>query len=45
MKNQKEYIDAGTTKGLSTLQAQMEMQIAKSFYATPSVNMCRIKLD
>ena len=39
MKNQKEYIDAGTTKGLSTLQAQMEMQIAKSFYATPSVNM------
>ena len=39
MKNQKEYIDAGTSKGLSTLQAQMEMQIAKSFYATPSVNM------
>ena len=41
MKNQKEYKDASKTKDLSTLQAQMEMQIAKSFYATPSVNMAQ----
>ena len=41
MKNQKEYKDASPTKDLSTLQAQMEMQIAKSFYATPSVNMAQ----
>ena len=39
MKKQPAYIEARAKKGLSTLQAQMEMQIAKSFDATPSVNM------
>ena len=39
MESQPAYIAAKGKKGLSTLQAQMQMQIAKSFGATPSVNM------
>ena len=39
MESQPAYIAAKGAKGLSTLQAQMQMQIAKSFDATPSVNM------
>lgn len=39
MESQPAYIAARGAKGLSTLQAQMQMQIAKSFDATPSVNM------
>jgi len=39
MKKQPAYISAKVKKGYSLQQAKMEMQIAKSFYATPSSNM------